>query len=49
MGILTSAKYKEEVKGQHVPMITEEQFYKVQAIIDGRNRCGMTIGKRLKR
>ena len=48
MGILTSEQYKEEVKGQHVPMITEEQFYKVQAIIDGRNRCGMTLGKRLK-
>ena len=37
MGILTSACYPEEVKGQHVPMITEAQFYKVQAIIDGRN------------
>jgi len=48
MGTITSPKYKEEVRGQHVPMITEEQFHKVQAIIDGRNRCGMTIGKRLK-
>ncbi len=48
MGILTSAKYPEEVKGQHIPMITEEQFYKVQAIIDGRNSSGMTVGKRLK-
>ncbi len=48
MGILTSIKYSEEVKGQHVPMITEEQFYKVQAIIDGRNRSGMSVGKRLK-
>ena len=48
MGILTSNKYPEEVAGQHEAMITEEQFYKVQAIIDGRNRCGMTIGKRLK-
>ncbi len=47
-GFITSEKYKEEAKGQHIPMITEEQFYKVQAIIDGRNRCGMTVGKRLK-
>ena len=47
-GILTSTRYSEEVKGQHIPMVTEEQFYRVQAVIDGRNRCGMTIGKRLK-
>ncbi len=37
MGILTSTKYPEEVKGQHVPMVTEELFYKVQAILDGRS------------
>ncbi len=37
MGILTSERYPDEVKGQHVPMITEAQYYKVQAIIDGRN------------
>lgn len=37
MGILTSEAYPDEVKGQHVPMITEQQFYKVQAILDGRN------------
>ncbi len=48
MGVLASTKYTEEVRGQHVPMITEEQYYKVQAIIDGRNRAGMTIGKRLQ-
>lgn len=36
-GYLTSRVYTEEVKGQHVPMVTEEQFYKVQAILDGRN------------
>ena len=47
MGILTSDKYPEEVIGQHEAMITQEQFYKVQAIIDGRNQCGMTVGKRL--
>ncbi|MCA9329017.1 recombinase family protein, partial [Candidatus Saccharibacteria bacterium] len=37
-GKLTSRKYGLEVQGQHAPMITEEQFYKVQAILDGRNR-----------
>jgi site-specific DNA recombinase len=37
MGILVSERYVEEVKGQHIPMISEEQFYKVQAILDGRN------------
>ncbi len=37
IGILKSEKYPEEVRGQHMPMITEEQFYKVQAILDGRN------------
>lgn len=37
MGILTSKSYPEEVKGQHITMITQEQFYKVQAILEGRN------------
>lgn len=37
MGILASDKYSEEIKGQHIPMVTEEQFYKVQTILDGRN------------
>src|SRR5258708_2590716 len=48
MGVLTSKKYPEEVKGQHIPMVTREQFYKVQAIIDGRNSSGMNVGKRLQ-
>ena len=48
MGILSSSKYSEEVQGQHEAMITEDQYYKVQAIIEGRNSCGMTVGKRLK-
>lgn len=38
MGMLTSEKYPEEVRGQHNPMVSEEQYYKVQAILDGRNR-----------
>lgn len=36
-GILSSDKYPEEVRGQHVPMIPEGLFYRVQAAIDGRN------------
>jgi site-specific DNA recombinase len=45
-GYLTSPTYPEEVKGQHVPMITEEQFYKVQAILDGRNPNIIALSKR---
>ena len=37
MGILTSKRYPEEVRGQHIPMVTEVLFYQVQAVIDGRN------------
>ncbi len=37
MGILTSERYPEEVRGQHVPMVAETLFYRVQAVIDGRN------------
>lgn len=35
-GILTSDTYKEEIQGQHRPMISSEQFYKVQRALDGR-------------
>lgn len=49
MGILISSRYPEEVRGQHTPMITEKQFYKVQAIIDGRNtNIAIPIAKRNK-
>ncbi|HET8669416.1 MAG TPA: recombinase family protein, partial [Candidatus Saccharimonadales bacterium] len=37
-GKLISKKYGMEVQGQHAPMVTEEMFYRVQAILDGRNR-----------
>lgn len=37
MGKVISPKYNLEAQGQHTPMITEEQFYRVQAILDGRN------------
>ena len=36
-GKIVSKKYDLEVQGQHPAMITEEQFYKVQSILDGRN------------
>lgn len=35
-GKIISSKYGEEIQGQHPPMVTEEEFYKVQAILDGR-------------
>ena len=37
-GKVVSKKYGDEVQGQHTPMVTEEMFYRVQAILDGRNR-----------
>ena len=36
-GKIISKKYNLEVQGQHTPMVSEEQFYKVQSILDGRN------------
>lgn len=46
MGVLSSNTYNEEIKGQYIPMITEEQFYKVQAILDGRNPNKVALAKR---
>ncbi len=43
MGYLVSEKYPEEVKGQHIPMVTEEHFYKIQAILDGRNTQKLAV------
>ena len=40
-GLLPSRKYKEKVQGTHEPMITEEQFYRVQAVISGRSNQTM--------
>ncbi len=48
MGILNSDKYPEEVRGQHTPMITEEQFYKVQAVLDGRNPNKAALAHRVR-
>ena len=36
-GKVVSKKYGLEVHGQHLPMITEETYYKVQSILDGKN------------
>ncbi len=48
-GILTSEVYPEEIQGQHIPMVTKEQYYKVQAIIEGRNtNVAVPLGKRNK-
>ncbi len=46
MGKITSKSYPEEVSGQHGPMISEELFYKVQAILDGRNPNILALAKR---
>lgn len=43
IGKLYSPTYKEEVRGLHNPMITEEQFNRVQVIIDGRNTNKMNL------
>ncbi len=45
-GILESKTYKEEARGQHVPMITMETFLKVQEILDGRNSKKVDLNKR---
>ena len=46
MGILTSNVYIDETRGQHVPMVSEEQFYRVQAILDGRNNNKIALARR---
>lgn len=48
-GKLVSKKYGQEVQGQHAPMVTEETFYRVQAILDGRNRNAKpALGRRVQ-
>lgn len=46
LGKIYSKKYNLEIQGQQTAMITEEQFYKVQSILDGRN---VNISKPLAR
>lgn len=49
IGILTSKRYPEEVRGQHIPMVSDAIFYRVQAAIDGRNtNIKAALPKRLK-
>lgn len=47
-GILTSKTYLDEIKGQHIPMVTLDQFYKVQAVLDGRKVSNMILVKRTR-
>ncbi len=46
MGKIISTKYPDEVTGQHVPMISEQHFYKVQAILDGKSVIKYALPKR---
>lgn len=49
IGILTSKRHLEEVRGQHIPMVTEAMFYRVQAVLDGRNtNINVPLPKRMK-
>lgn len=48
IGVLVSKRYHEEVRGQHTPMITEKQYYKVQAILDGRNPNKVSLTHRVR-
>ncbi len=36
-GKVVSKRYEQETQGQHPPMVTEELFYRVQAVLEGRN------------
>ena len=45
MGKLTSIRHPEEPDGKHQSMVTEEEYYQVQAIIQGRLRAGMKLAK----
>ncbi len=49
IGLLTSSRYPEEIRGQHIPMVTEAIFYRVQAVLDGRNtNINVALPKRIK-
>ncbi len=49
IGYLSSEKYPEKIKGQHLPMVSETTFYRVQAAIDGRNtNINVPIARRNK-
>jgi site-specific DNA recombinase len=46
-GKIVSKKHGMEVQGQHAPMITEELFYKVQSVIDGRLRTAPNLSRQV--
>jgi site-specific DNA recombinase len=46
-GKVVSKKHGIEVPGQHAPMITEELFYKVQTVLDGRLRIVPDLSHRV--
>ncbi len=48
MGKLTSYRYSDEVTGQHPPMISEQQFFRIQAILDGRNPNKVALAHRVR-
>lgn len=43
MGIMTSSRYPEEITGKHDPMVTEQTYYNVQAILTGRRTFNPNI------
>lgn len=45
-GVIVSKTYQLEVQAQHIPMITKEQFLKVQEILDGKNKNKINIALR---
>ena len=45
-GKVVSKKYKQEVQGQHAPMITEELYYRVQAVLSGRSTQPLALSRR---
>ena len=49
IGKVVSKKYGLEIQGQHTPMISEELFYRVQAVIDGRNTSKFVVATRRNR
>ncbi len=46
MGVLTSKRYPDEVEGQHIPMVSKELFYRVQAILDGRDTNKLVLPRK---
>ena len=47
-GILTSKTYPDEVRGTACSMITLDQFYKVQAVLDGRRVNNLVLVRRTR-